>query len=123
LTIWRLQSLALIDLCDEIRFFDPSGAEILSRVLEIPPRLRKIASQSRTAALRSVEITNGTRLTIGILGTLSYVKGVNVVNELAAHIRRNALDAEIIVIGDARAAIDPSVLVAGRKKRAALGTI
>jgi glycosyltransferase involved in cell wall biosynthesis len=123
LTTWRLQSQALVDLCDEIIFFDPSGAEILSRVLEIPPRLRKIATQSRAGALRGVEITNRTRPTIGILGTLTYVKGVNVVNELAAYIRRNALDAEAVVIGDARAAIDPSVRVHGAYDAASLPDI
>ena len=123
LTTWRLQSQALIDLCDEIRFFDPSGVEILSRVLEIPMRPRRMVSHSRAGALRRVEIANRDRLTIGILGTLTYVKGVNVVNELAAYIRRNALDAEIVVIGDVRAAVDPSVRVHGAYDAASLPNI
>lgn len=123
LTTWRLQSQALVDLCDEIRFFDQTGEEILSRVLELPADRSNVMSQSRPDRLRRVALKNRERLTIGILGTLTYVKGVNILNELAAHIRRNALDAEIVVVGDARATLDSSIRVHGAYDPASLPDI
>lgn len=113
LTTWRLQSQALIDLCDEVRFFDPSGAEILSRVLEIPPHKSSLAPHIRPMTLRRVTIRNAEKLTIGVPGTLTHAKGVDAVNALAHYMREQNLDGEIVVIGEARAAVHPDVRVHG----------
>lgn len=113
LTGWRLQSQALLDLSDEIRFFDASGPEILRRALDVPAEACTLAPHVRRMKVRQANAGSGARLTIGVLGTLTYAKGVDVVNALADYIRREGRDSEIVLIGAARAAVDPALRVHG----------
>lgn len=113
LSTWRLQSQALVDLCDEIRFFDETGAEILSQALDVRPEVRTFVPHVLPKTLRPVDAGDEKRPVIGILGTLTHAKGIAVVNELAAYMRAQKLDGEIVVIGGVRATIDPSVRVHG----------
>lgn len=113
MSTWRLLSRSLIDLCDEVRVFDESGEEILSRIFDMPTHIRRIAPHRPSRTLRPVRISNRDRLTIGILGTLTFAKGLDVVNALARHARMKRLDCAIVVIGDVRATVDPFVQVHG----------
>ncbi|MGJ0508532.1 MAG: rhamnan synthesis F family protein [Methylocystis sp.] len=113
MSTWRLLSQSLIDLCDEVRVFDETGEEILSRIFDIPTHIRRIAPHRPSRTLRPVRILNRDRLTIAILGTLTFAKGLDVVNSLARHARMKRLDCAIVVIGDVRATVDPFVQVHG----------
>jgi hypothetical protein len=113
LSAWRLQSQALVALCDEVRFFDPSGLDLLSQAIEIPSEAQTIAPHRPLHSLRRVRRATSDRIVVGVLGSLQYAKGVKVINQLAAYINGiNAKD-KIVVIGNAYQAIDASVHVHG----------
>lgn len=113
MSTWRLQSQALLDLSDEVRFFDESGNTILSQVLEINPETRTLVPHVLPQPLRPARATNRDTMVIGIFGTLQFAKGIDVVNRLAAYIRETGSRDRIIVIGGVIGALDPSVRVHG----------
>jgi glycosyltransferase involved in cell wall biosynthesis len=110
---WRLQSQALIDLCEEVRFFDQSGEQILSRALQLRPEQRNIVPHELPTRLRPVKPLNKDRIVIGVLGTLQYAKGITIVSQLARYIRETKKPAKIVVVGEACGELDPLVRIHG----------
>jgi glycosyltransferase involved in cell wall biosynthesis len=109
---WRVMWQVAIACADEVRAFSKSSVQLmtkaypemdLSRVVVKPHELGYLPAgpvyPSYTAALR-----------IGVVGGISYHKGVRFVEDLSQEIKRRGLEIQIVIIGTIETACDPSVV-------------
>jgi glycosyltransferase involved in cell wall biosynthesis len=110
---WRKLFASLMQCANQVTVFDESTLDILGRGID----LRRINSQIEAQSLpnfgceKPVSISGG--LHIGIIGTMTTVKGAAKVNQLAAYIRQNGLQVPITVVGRSLVPMDEGVRVLG----------
>lgn len=110
---WRASSQALIDLCDEVRFFDSSGAELFTRALTVAPGSATVRPHASHRKLRPVAIRGATEPHVAFFGTMTFAKGAVRLNELAHFIRSRKLPGKITVVGQSTLELDPFISVTG----------
>lgn len=113
LPTWRNQSQALIDLSDEVRFFNDSGIAVLSKALDVAPATRTVVPHASLKPLRSVNVSNRDTMVVGVLGILNYAKGINIVNQLARYMTESNRPGQIVVVGGACGTMHSSVRIHG----------
>ncbi|MHC8298788.1 FkbM family methyltransferase [Pseudomonas sp. ZS1P83] len=112
--LWRAPFQRLFDACDVITCFDESSIEILrtdfiiedDRINVMPHELQHFKCTERTNL--------GGALSIGIIGTLSHIKGGDVVKELCSYIDDENLDVPVIVIGESHTQLPANAVIHGR---------
>lgn len=96
---WRRPFAELFEAATTITFFDPSSIEIASKAFYLNNSKIKVIPHVIKHFLcdKPIDITGS--LHIGILGTLSHIKGGNVVKKLCEYIDDQGLDIPITVVG------------------------
>ncbi|MGZ7458970.1 FkbM family methyltransferase [Pseudomonas sp. Ma2-10] len=112
--LWRAPFQRLFNACDVITCFDESSIEILRTDFNIehakfsvmPHELQHFKCTERNN-LRGA-------LSIGVIGTLSHIKGGDVIKELCSYIEHENLDVPVIVIGESHTQLPASAIIHGR---------
>ena len=110
---WRNTYAKLFDVVNTISFFDPSSVEIIHKAFQIDKSKVKINYHSEATPLAGKLLRLSTDLHVGVLGTLTTVKGACVVNSLATYIQKEELDISVSVIGQTLTPVVPGVKVFG----------
>ncbi|VVP74798.1 FkbM family methyltransferase [Pseudomonas fluorescens] len=112
--IWRKPFQRLFDSCDVITCFDESSLNILqtdftidqSKVDVVPHELNYFKCIDKKFVANS--------LSIGVIGTLSHIKGGDVVKELCSYIDQEQLEVPVVVIGESSTQLPASAIIHGR---------
>lgn len=118
--VWRKPFQRLFDACDVITCFDESSIGILrtdfvieqSKINVVPHELQHFKCSEKNSI--------GNSLSIGVIGTLSHIKGGNVVSELCSYIDHEKLDVPVVVIGESYTQLPASAIIHGRYSPAEL---
>ena len=120
ISLWRRDFKIFLNHCDDIKIFDESSREIISKKyssilkkIECIPhdikKLKKIKKNNRYDLKK-----NNKLMQIAFVGTLSKVKGYDKIIKLNSYILKNKLDAQINVIGESTDQLPPSINYYGR---------
>ncbi|MFK8068050.1 MAG: rhamnan synthesis F family protein [Gammaproteobacteria bacterium] len=119
ITDWRYPFKRLFKAADTISVFNGSSTEILRRAFTVPESKIEVTPHKDYFKQESHLELSGP-LHIGIIGTLSIVKGSSVVNKLAEFIKTQGLDIPITVVGQCYTQKHPEVKVLGSYERDSL---
>ncbi len=111
---WRKPFAELFEVASTVTLFDSSSVDIVRKAFYLDDSKVKVVPH----VLNSFECDNPIDITgslhIGILGTLSHVKGGSVVKMLCEHIDEQGLDIPITVVGNSFVDTPPRVNVHGK---------
>ncbi|MEN8250049.1 MAG: class I SAM-dependent methyltransferase [Bacteroidota bacterium] len=96
---WRKPFAELFEAATAITFFDQSSVEILGRAFDLDANKLKVRPHHINYFPDNCHVRVVEPLHIGVLGTLSSIKGGTVVNELAKYITKHGLGIPITVVG------------------------
>jgi glycosyltransferase involved in cell wall biosynthesis len=111
---WRKPFAELFDSATTITFFDISSVDIARKAFHLEESKVKVIPHSINHVKCDTQIALTGSLHIGILGTLSHMKGGNVVKLLCEYIDEQGLDIPITVVGANFSDIPPRVTVHGK---------
>ena len=114
---WRQTFISLFSELNEIRVFDNSSLEILDRagfgklpnINVLPHNYNGFSGKKLT--------TDKTRFSIGIIGTVTEIKGASVIRDLANHFITNRLKGEIHIFGECHCEMPDFVKIHGRYEK------
>lgn len=110
---WRARFQTLFDAASEVTVFDPSGLELLQRKFTI----NHAAMVPHSETVSSDRIDVPADFHIGVLGTLTPIKGAHVLNDLASFVRTKGWHIPITVVGRSIVDLDPLINVTGAYER------
>ena len=121
--VWRAPFQRLFDACDVITCFDESSVDILradfiieqGKVNVVPHELQHFKCAKKNNL--------GAPLSIGVIGTLSHIKGGDVVKELCSYIDHENLHVPVVVIGESYTQLPASAVIHGRYSPAELPSL
>lgn len=110
---WRKPFVMLLDAATTVTFFDQSSVEIVQKAFHLEERKIRIVPHaiSYFKCDRPIDIRGP--LHIGILGTLSHIKGGNLVGALYGNISAQGLNIPITVVGHSFVETPPGINVHG----------
>ncbi len=110
---WRQAFAALLECADQVTVFDASAVDILSRGLDVKTIKIQIAPQPTLTFVSEEPVSISGRLHIGVLGTMTTVKGAANINRLASYIREQGWQVPITVVGRSLVPMQEGVRVLG----------
>lgn len=110
---WRKPFVMLLDAATTVTFFDQSSVEIVQKAFHLEERKIKVVPHAINYFKCDRPIDIRGPLHIGILGTLSHVKGGNVVRALYEYIDGQCLKIPITVVGNSFVKTPPGINVHG----------
>ncbi|UVL38917.1 FkbM family methyltransferase [Pseudomonas sp. B21-040] len=112
--VWRSPFQRLFDACSVITCFDSSSIDILRTDFSIDQEKIKVVPHA-SQYFRCAEKTHITSaVSIGVIGTLSHIKGGNVISELCSYIDQQKLHVPVNIIGESYTQLPPSAIIHGR---------
>jgi glycosyltransferase involved in cell wall biosynthesis len=96
---WRAPFRNFIDAVDTITFFDSTSVEILSKAYNFDSSKVRVVPHNHSHLTFTKKIKLSGPLTIGVLGHLTAIKGLDRIKELSLYIRKNNLPIKIVVVG------------------------
>lgn len=112
--LWRAPFQRLFDACDVITCFDESSVDILRTDFVIEDRKVNVMPHELQHFKCAKRTNLGGGLSIGVLGTLSHIKGGDIVKELCTYIDDENLDVPVIVIGESHTQLPANAVIHGR---------
>jgi len=112
--LWRAPFQRLFDACDVITCFDESSVEILRTDFVIEGRKVNVMPHELQHFKCAKRTNLGGGVSIGVIGTLSHIKGGDVVKELCSYIDHENLDVPVIVIGESHTQLPANAIIHGR---------
>lgn len=110
---WRSSFRNLFAKANAITVFDSSSIDILQQAFELPVDKLKIVPHGDNYFENNQSIVFFDRLHIGVLGTLSTIKGAAVINNLAQYLDEERSYVPITVVGQSLIATYPGIRVYG----------
>lgn len=110
---WRIPFKKLFEKADQISFFDSSSVEILSRAFELEPSKLKVVPHEMRYFKNAKKIESRGPLHIGVLGTLSKVKGSEPLFRVRNYIDERNLKIPITLVGSSVVEVPPGISVTG----------
>jgi SAM-dependent methyltransferase/glycosyltransferase involved in cell wall biosynthesis len=96
---WRRPFARLFEAATTVTLFDPSSIEIFRQVFHLEDRKIKIVPHVDDYFNCDKQLDLGGHMHVGVLGTLTNIKGVQIVQALSDYIDRCGLQIPIIVVG------------------------
>lgn len=112
--LWRAPFQRLFDACDVITCFDESSVEILRTDFVIEDRKINVMPHELQHFKCAIRTNLEGGLSIGVIGTLSHIKGGDVVKELCSYIDHESLGVPVIVIGESHTQLPANAVIHGR---------
>lgn len=113
---WRQAFESLFEAVTTLRFFDPSSVEIFSRAFKLDMKKVRVVPHKDRPFTSDCAVNLSRPLHIGILGTLTAIKGGNVVNDLCDYIAEHHMQVPITVLGRALFPTRPGIRCHGAYK-------
>lgn len=110
---WRKPFVMLLNAATTVTFFDQSSVEIVRKAFHLEECKIKVVPHVINYFKCDRPIDIGGTLHIGILGTLSHIKGGNLVRALYEYIDGRGLKIPVTVVGDSFVATPPGINVHG----------
>ena len=120
---WRNSFNNLLKIANRINFFDQSSIEILSRGLDFDLDKVDVTPHQISHLVYQKPIEISGPLHIGILGTLSLAKGLEIIRMLEEYIDRKNICVRISVIGNVTSTLPDSINIYGEYERQNLPNI
>jgi glycosyltransferase involved in cell wall biosynthesis len=118
--VWRKPFQRLFDACDVVTCFDESSIDILRTDFVIEQGKINVVPHELQHFKCSEKNSIGNFLSIGVVGTLSHIKGGDVVSELCSYIDHEKLDVPVVVIGESYTQLPANAIIHGRYSPAEL---
>lgn len=99
ITEWRKPFSDLFDVADKIDFFDPSSVEIARKAFVIADEKINVAPHAVHYFTKDKPMKTAGVPSIGILGTLSQIKGSDVINDLNTYLEKQGGLVPITIVG------------------------
>jgi glycosyltransferase involved in cell wall biosynthesis len=96
---WHKPFLELLDIASTVTFFDQSSVDIFCKVYKLAPGKIRVLPHDINYFHNNDQVDIGGDLHIGILGTLSPLKGADVVDALYSYIEKQHLQIPLTVVG------------------------
>lgn len=113
ITLWRKPFSDLIKAADKVDFFDESSVEILSRGIDLDFGKVELSPHQISHIICETPMELSGSLHIGILGTVSPVKGLEVIKMLGEYINFENIGIEISIIGNVTSTLPDFINVYG----------
>ncbi len=113
---WRSAFSQLLKEATKIDFFDSSTFDIYKKIFIFPDEKISITPHNDNYFNVSIYPNLSGKLHLGLLGTLTVVKGGEIVNELSSHIKKNQLDIPITLIGSSMLPLEENITITGNYK-------
>ncbi|WP_085710807.1 MULTISPECIES: FkbM family methyltransferase [unclassified Pseudomonas] len=111
---WRSPFQKLFDVCDVITCFDASSIDILLLDFVIPEEKFHVVPHQAKYLASSRKVAIPEKLSVGVIGTLSHIKGGDSVSALCSYIDNQALEVPVVIIGESYTPLPDSAIVYGR---------
>jgi FkbM family methyltransferase len=111
---WREPFQFLFDSCDLITLFDESSADILRKDFDIDEGKIRVTPHDRLSFKCETKLSVKPQINIGVIGTLSHIKGGDVIKDLCSHIDKEKLRVPVTIIGESHTRLPSSAIIHGR---------
>ena len=112
--VWRQPFYELFDIADTLTFFDASAISIVRKAFNIEDRKIRVIPHTTHYFKCQKNIGLSGPLHIGVLGTLTKIKGSHVIQDLYDHIQRNKLHIPITVVGSSLVPLSDGINIHGQ---------
>jgi O-antigen biosynthesis protein len=108
--IWRQGwTRFLTDICDEIECYSQSSADLFARTFPAAASRIAVRPHSTDYVTRKAHLRREMRLHVGVLGSISHIKGADLVRALADTMAERNDGSRLTVIGTLHGGINPAV--------------
>lgn len=109
-SVWREQWKQLLSKCDEIVAFSPSSRDLFLKAFPEFADTMVVRPHQPIGPLRSVKRSGADRITLAVVGNLSFAKGAAVLKNLIEWADKSKIDSRFVIFGE----IDPAYGVDSR---------